>query len=133
MHKFFLSFLFIFLLLFAGCPMNTVFTGKTYSGTLTTKDSSYSGSIYWDSYMLYSSGTWLLTLNSKDNVDIFLEGVDPVSRKLKINDLHAKSGSNSITVQLSGFTEIDICVNAGSTDWSNNGNNAGYYFSAVLR
>ena len=132
MNKIYLFIPFLFLLIFSGCPTNTVFAGKTYSGTL-TQNSSYDSSIYWDSYMLYCSGTWQFTFNSKDNVDIYLEGVEPVTRKIKINDLHANFGSNTVTAQLSGFTEIDICVKANSTDWMNNGYIAGYYFSAVLK
>jgi hypothetical protein len=131
MNKLLLLPFFIFLLILSGCSSGTIWTGQTYSGTV-TKDGNSGLITYYDSYYIYCSGTWQFDLTSKDNVEIFLDGEDLVSRQPRINNLYAKAGTNSVTALLSGFTQIDVCVYSTNSDWANNGNKAGYSFTATL-
>jgi hypothetical protein len=132
MNKLLLLLFFLFFIFLTGCPENTIWTGGTYTGTI-TKSSNNGFFTYYNTYHLYCSGRWEFSITSKNNVEIYLEGDEPITMDVKINPVYAKAGTNSVIVNVSGFTDIYICVKSSSIDWQNNGYIADYSFTATLK
>jgi hypothetical protein len=128
---FFLLLSVISMFLFSGCS-NSIWSGTTYTGTL-TKEDTITTQWYYDTYKIYCAGKWSFSFTSDDNVKIYMEAIDLPIRIWKFVDLDAKKSTNTITVNLVVQTEINVYVNKDNPDWASNGNKAGYSFTATLK
>jgi len=132
---------FIFLCTFLfSCEVATVmWTNQEYNGEITMADYVKDESIvenvvenyYYDMYDIGCAGTWEITVESKDNVFLFINITDGVGYTTYI-----VSGTGSIITFEKKFNtnfRIYLKVSADDILWNENGCVAGYSIKAVLK